>query len=656
MANEKTPLCDKLVNKGIVAQDQDMEICKEYKSSTFESVFILMTSIVGSGVLAMPYSLRISGPIYGIFLMIFSAIATSYSLYILIKTSESVKTNSYQELTETAYGKVGFVVISILQFCMPLIAMCSYNVIIGDSMHKIVARLVEGTSAEFLSNRYLLITIFTLFTTMPLSIPKDENIWSTSIQLGIVEALSITSHGDLFENFCITDDFANVSRFIFVVSLTFTYPLECFVCREVLEIIILRLKIMEKIKFWVHIVLTISIIFITVIISFATDCLGVFLEINGAISAVPMIFIFPSIIYMKLYVKKLKDYRNIIPLFLVLFGISISFSSLTMTAIKIWNDESCKHGGDFNYCKDTHEMSTSIVISNVKKDITKEHVKEFCGKYGKIQYITKLVPSMFETNCNICQIKYSTVKECIDALCAMHTIPFLWNRNQPLYIEHLNKGSKHLKKEPEEMGCRKVEKSYEVCSYCNGNKKSIKIPDNVTKYQNIYSNNQTNKNENTNKITTNIKSTCKDQATKSYKEYEYFTDCLPKIEKKDINLKIGSRMHLKPQHIGKNNVVYCSLQDMPEYLMVGDIKHLKRNHKKLRNLFFHDLQIGQKALHVHKATSSSTIASTIISSDECEGYHNRIWILDQCLENWNGVDESRLNYVPSISKINQQIF
>uniref|UniRef100_V5ICH6 Putative sodium-coupled neutral amino acid transporter 11 n=1 Tax=Ixodes ricinus TaxID=34613 RepID=V5ICH6_IXORI len=43
------------------------------------------------------------------------------------------------------------------------------------------------------------------------------------------------SQGDLLENYCMDDDYANVARLMFTVTIMLTYPIECFVTREVLD-------------------------------------------------------------------------------------------------------------------------------------------------------------------------------------------------------------------------------------------------------------------------------------------------------------------------------------------------------------------------------------------------------------------------------------
>lgn len=43
------------------------------------------------------------------------------------------------------------------------------------------------------------------------------------------------TEGDLLNNYCWHDDLMNVSRLFFSLTILLTYPIECFVCREVIE-------------------------------------------------------------------------------------------------------------------------------------------------------------------------------------------------------------------------------------------------------------------------------------------------------------------------------------------------------------------------------------------------------------------------------------
>lgn len=89
------------------------------------------------------------------------------------------------------------------------------------------------------------------------------------------------SQGDLFENYCLSDDMANMARLLFTVTIMLTYPIECFVVREVLENVFWPCR--ELLTKQHHLMITISIAFTTFLLSTLTDCLGVVLELNVSI-------------------------------------------------------------------------------------------------------------------------------------------------------------------------------------------------------------------------------------------------------------------------------------------------------------------------------------------------------------------------------------
>lgn len=89
------------------------------------------------------------------------------------------------------------------------------------------------------------------------------------------------SQGDLFENYCLSDDGANIARLLFTITIMLTYPIECFVVREVLENVFWPCR--ELLTKRHHLMITISIVSVTFLLSTFTDCLGVVLELNVSI-------------------------------------------------------------------------------------------------------------------------------------------------------------------------------------------------------------------------------------------------------------------------------------------------------------------------------------------------------------------------------------
>lgn len=84
--------------------------------------------------------------------------------------------------------------------------------------------------------------------------------------------------GDMFENYCWADDLMNLCRGGYAFTILLTYPIECFVARDVLETAFFRDH--QPQPFFRHAVLSVIIAILCMLLSFTTDCLGIVLELN----------------------------------------------------------------------------------------------------------------------------------------------------------------------------------------------------------------------------------------------------------------------------------------------------------------------------------------------------------------------------------------
>ena len=138
------------------------------------------------------------------------------------------------------------------------------------------------------------------------SMDKFKTITHYSTLIAAVAALSMSVAGywsfedktlsNVLNNFPQTDTVVNIARFCFGLNMFTTLPLECFVCREVLETYFFRGEYERR----RHIVLTTALVVSAMIVSLLTCDLGVVLEVTGGLSATALAFFFPSICYLKL--------------------------------------------------------------------------------------------------------------------------------------------------------------------------------------------------------------------------------------------------------------------------------------------------------------------------------------------------------------------
>ena len=101
---------------------------------------------------------------------------------------------------------------------------------------------------------------------------------------------------NILNNFPNTDVIVNIARFCFGLNMFTTLPLECFVCREVLETYFFH----GQYEYRRHLILTTSLVVSAMAISLLTCDLGIVLEITGGLSATALAFFFPSVCYLKL--------------------------------------------------------------------------------------------------------------------------------------------------------------------------------------------------------------------------------------------------------------------------------------------------------------------------------------------------------------------
>ena len=90
-------------------------------------------------------------------------------------------------------------------------------------------------------------------------------------------------HFNVLSSRSFSDNLMPVSRIFFTFTVLLTYPLECFVAREVIINAFLGKKTSgedDSNSQTIHIVLTLAIVATVTAVSFATDCLGIVLELN----------------------------------------------------------------------------------------------------------------------------------------------------------------------------------------------------------------------------------------------------------------------------------------------------------------------------------------------------------------------------------------
>ncbi|KAL4636204.1 putative sodium-coupled neutral amino acid transporter 11 [Arapaima gigas] len=419
------------------------------RSSVPSACFNFINSIIGSGIIGLPYSMNQAGLPLGMILLLITAFITDYTIILMIKGGNLSGAWSYQSLVQNTFGFTGYLILSALQFLYPFIAMISYNIITGDTLTKGFQRIPGVGPDHILADRHFVILMTTVLFTLPLSlyrdvsklgkvsllstvftlailvtvviraatlgpkIPAEENAWAfahwnafqamavmsfafichhnsfliyssleeptlrnwcrvTHVSVGSSAFVSLLfavagyatftgyTQGDIFENYCQSDNLATFSRFCYGISIITTFPLECFVTREVVSNVFFN-GVLTSVS---HIAVTMVIIAVTTAISLTYDCLGIVLELNGVLSATPLIFIIPSACFLKLSGGRWFQGDNFMPCIILLVGVFVMIIGLIMT---VMYPQDCSHGAEMPYCFANFTGSNATQPTNGKQ-------------------------------------------------------------------------------------------------------------------------------------------------------------------------------------------------------------------------------------------------------------------------------------------------
>lgn len=123
-----------------LSDDSDQELITSTISETpskrggtvFGTLFNLINTIVGAGLLALPLAVKSSGLVVGIILLVVVVGMSIYSLFLLLKASEITGQYSYKDVAVAAYGKWSGYLFEFFVFIMSFGVCTAYFVLIGE--------------------------------------------------------------------------------------------------------------------------------------------------------------------------------------------------------------------------------------------------------------------------------------------------------------------------------------------------------------------------------------------------------------------------------------------------------------------------------------------------------------------------------------------
>ncbi|KAK5073824.1 hypothetical protein LTR64_007036 [Lithohypha guttulata] len=120
-----------------------------------------------------------------------------------------------------------------------------------------------------------------------------------------------------------------IARLCFGLNMLTTLPLECFVCREVMNNYYFPDEPYQPNR---HLIFSTSLVVSAMVISLMTSDLGAVFELIGATSACVLAYILPPLCYIKLSTR---SWKTVPAALCICFGIAVMTTTLTLTTVKM---------------------------------------------------------------------------------------------------------------------------------------------------------------------------------------------------------------------------------------------------------------------------------------------------------------------------------
>ncbi|BGP15166.1 hypothetical protein JCM10213_008694 [Rhodosporidiobolus nylandii] len=154
----------------------------------------MSNSILGAGIIGLPYALREAGFFSGIVLLLVLGAVTDWTIRLIVLNAKMSGRRTYIDIMDSCFGRHGRAAVSFFQFVFAFGGMCAFGVILGDSIPRVLQALVgEDRSAfvNFLVSRHFVTAALTIGISYPLSLYRDIEKLSHASTLALISMVVI---------------------------------------------------------------------------------------------------------------------------------------------------------------------------------------------------------------------------------------------------------------------------------------------------------------------------------------------------------------------------------------------------------------------------------------------------------------------------------
>ncbi|KAF9452403.1 AAAP amino acid permease [Macrolepiota fuliginosa MF-IS2] len=143
----------------------------------FDSIANMANSILGAGIIGLPYAVRQAGFFTGLLLLVILCAVTDWTIRLIVINAKLSGSHSYIEIMNHCFGSSGRAAVSFFQFAFAFGGMCAFGIIIGDTLPHVMRSLFPHLASipvlNLLTNRQFVIAFCTICVSYPLSLYRD---------------------------------------------------------------------------------------------------------------------------------------------------------------------------------------------------------------------------------------------------------------------------------------------------------------------------------------------------------------------------------------------------------------------------------------------------------------------------------------------------
>ena len=138
------------------------------QGSRWGTTFNMCSAILGAGALSLPHAVAAMGVIPAVVLLLFTAVATHYSIILLIHAITASNTKSFEDLTQQVFGKINGLLVELAIIIFQYGTLVAYTVAIGDILEPLTNLPAIHSHVPWLT-RNTIIVLFWAVLMLPLS-------------------------------------------------------------------------------------------------------------------------------------------------------------------------------------------------------------------------------------------------------------------------------------------------------------------------------------------------------------------------------------------------------------------------------------------------------------------------------------------------------